>query len=709
MKHPVANELHREFCGPNGLNFAKGYNSASREQMFASHIGQTLVVKGATERYIQTGMEREYGKYTFSLKMPVDADIIKIIKRYPETLGVDSINFNPQTVVIYEDANTKQIGIMNLPLYCSHHQYFGFEYKAQPGLSEIKVGASIAKGTMLMDSPSITPNGGYKFGVECNMAYMSHPAVSEDGIMICRDVLERFKFKTYETRVVEWGSKSFPLNLYGDLENFKPFPDIGEYITREDGLLMCLRPHNKELAIVEQGIYDIMEPDYSFDKGTYVSGKGGRIVDIRLHHDSRNLNTAVQPSMDAQAEKYDNARIAFYKSILAEYDRLHRERGIGLQTTPEFHNLVVEALSVVSEEKERIIKLYRKTPLDDWRFEFVIEYELTPTIGFKLTDCHGGKGVICYIAEPHEMPVDKDGNRADLVMDALSTFSRMNLGRLYEQYFNSVTRGVAADIARKLGIGKNDRGIRSTIMNLSNNKNPDLDVAWQHLMGLYKILSPVMYKTLSNKPISLTHFESVLEAGARGKGLFLYSPPDSEVELSDAVIDCEKFYPTTFGPVTYTGYSGKQVTTAVNVRIGSVYIIILEKIGDDGTAVSSGKYQHFGVLSQVTNTDKYSQPFRNQAIRALGESEIRIYVSYAGALVTADLLDRNNNPATHKQMLKNILSAKHPTNIDHVVDRSIIPLGGAKPLQLVKHVLECSGLRFAYKPYVPTYGQRPYA
>jgi hypothetical protein len=103
------------------------------------------------------------------------------------------------------------------------------------------------------------------------------------------------------------------------------------------------------------------------------------------------------------------------------------------------------------------------------------------------------------------------------------------------------------------------------------------------------------------------------------------------------------------------------------------------------------------VLSQVTNADKYAAPTRTQAIRAWGEAEVRIAVSYAGARITADILDRNNNPFTHKHILEQILRADKPTGIEKVVDRSIVPLGGSKPLQLVRHVAQCGGWKFVYE------------
>lgn len=401
------NELHRELLNVLGLSPFDGNNSASRKQMFSSHIGQSLVIDGSTERRVQTGMEREYGKYTFSVKIPVNADIIKIIERYPRSIGAESLNHNPETLVIYENSDTKEIGCVKLTEYFTYHPYFGFKYKPTEALKRLRVGSSVRANTILQDSPSVSENGGYKYGREVNVAFMSHPSVSEDGIMISRDVLPFYKFHTYETRIVEWGSKRFPLNLYGTKDKYKPHPEIGDLI-RPDGLLMALRSYDQTFAPVEQSIYSTMEVDPIFDRMVYAAGPGfkdkhtvtGRVIDIRVMHDPESALPLTPVGMETQSERYDNARRRYYQSIYDEYTRLSRDRGDRLQISLEFYRLVLEAYSVLDsqrqrsgdgkENSERVTKLHRHVPLDDWRVEFVIEYEITPNIGFKFTDCHGG-------------------------------------------------------------------------------------------------------------------------------------------------------------------------------------------------------------------------------------------------------------------------------------------------------------------------------
>lgn len=388
MTTAVSNQLKPDLLGTNSLQPWPGTVSASRAQMFGSHLGQSLVIEGSTERRTQTGMEAEFGKYTLSVKMPCNGRIIKIITRHKQSYGKDSLDINPETVVIFENDATKEIDVLVLTNYCTFHQYIGFQYKPTKHINDLVVGKYIAEGKKFLDSPSVTEDGGYKYGIELNTVFMTHPAVAEDGILICSDVLPKLRFKTYETRVVEWGSKYFPLNIYGDDDNFKAFPEIGEII-RDDGLLCALRTHDDSLAAVEQSLKSLKVVDAIFDRSVYVPG-GGRVVDVKITRSDNGIDKP-EKTMEDKLKKYETARHSFYKEIISEWRRLKHTQGDGLSITPEFHRLVVEALAYTeTNEKMKITKLYRKSPLDEYNLEFVIEYDVTPTIGYKLTDCAGG-------------------------------------------------------------------------------------------------------------------------------------------------------------------------------------------------------------------------------------------------------------------------------------------------------------------------------
>jgi len=392
----MKSELKVEFLSILGLNPWAGNDSSSRQQMFSSHISQRLIIKGANERRIQTGLEYELGKYTFGITMPEDGLILKIIERYPQTLSKDYIKESPEKLVIYRDDKTQEIGFFSVPKFKSYHQYHGYKLNPTENVGKLYPGNYISKDTMLYDTPAKKENGGYAYGMEMNMAFMSLPGTSEDGIIISEDVLDDLSFNVYETRVIEFGKNSFPLNLYGSSTNYKPFPEIGDKV-RHDGILMATRDYKPDMAPVEMSILDCMEIDYIFDNQIYSRGSGGKVVDIKVYHDDEEF-IPTPKEVTEYLDKYAKALRKFYQDIIEAYQQIkddhykkYRDKKVKIST--EFQRLIVEAYSIIGsidkKGKQEINKLYRRNTLDDYRVEIIVEYTITPTVGYKMTDCHG--------------------------------------------------------------------------------------------------------------------------------------------------------------------------------------------------------------------------------------------------------------------------------------------------------------------------------
>lgn len=695
-----SNELKPEHLSTHALNSFVAHNSSSRSHMFSSHFSQRLVTEGCSEEMVTSGFGNELAKYTFSVSMPANGRIIKRIDKFPKLMSEDSIPVNPEVYVIYEDVDTREIGHFVLPYYKSLHQHFGFKYKYTKEASMIIPGNFIPKGTVFADTPAVTDDGNFMYGVSMNMALMSLPGTSEDGVIIARSALKKLAFKVYETREVEFGGSTYPLNLYGTPENFKAFPEIGD-VVREDGLIMMLRKMDPDLSPVDSSIYDMMEPDYNFDKGTYARG-GGKIVDIRVYHDKQ-IGSPMPENIMFGLEKYARATVRFFKDILDTETQLNKERrhkhGEGnIPLKPGLHSLVVKAMAICNEKnyksKQKLNMIYRTAPLPEYRVEFVIESTLIPTLGFKITDKNGGKGVICTIREDHEMPLASDGLRADVVMDPGSNIGRMNLGRIYEQYMGSCCVTIKKRMIDALGIEiTNEFKVLKQLVVMTES-HPAIQTCYEMLNTFFGITSPKQFAFFNNligkDKLSFIATSIVDE-------LQLYWPIDNNVVAVDTITQLEKFIKPTYGQVTYTGLTGNLVTTDAKVRIAPLYMMLLEKIGDSWSAVSSSKLQHFGVPSGMTKSEKFTIPYRSNPVKTAGETEARIFVSYLGEEPVAEMLDRSNNPVTHRAIVDNILMADKPTNVEELVDRDIIPLGNSKPLQLIGHLAMCGGWRFKYE------------
>lgn len=405
------NELDPTLLSINSMNPWVMNDSSPRGSMFSSsHIAQALVIEGGSPRRCQTGTEAEFGKYTFKHDIPCDAEIIRVIPKFRKTMGFDSIPNNPSTLVIYEDIKTKRVDMVELTTFSTatdnKHQHFGFGYEFEPVAQNLSPGMKIPKGTVLADSPSVVGEGehkSYNYGIEANVAFMSIPGIIEDGVVVSEDFLEQLTTTGYEKRVVSFGKKYYPLNLYGDDTYYKPFPEMGDKI-REDGLLFALRPYDELLGPIEMDPVALREPDYIFDKLMY-GVPGGEVVDITVHHDDTNKVPPTPEGMGDQITKYYNAQVQYYRTILEVYNHLKKERRNSLDISPELHRLVVEAMSYVGFvdnpatsfmkrkdplARRRVQKLYRRNEIDDWRIEIAFKYPVVPKEGFKLTELHGG-------------------------------------------------------------------------------------------------------------------------------------------------------------------------------------------------------------------------------------------------------------------------------------------------------------------------------
>lgn len=386
-------EIGVDLLGVNAMDPYFENSSGPRKAMFSTQIGQAPIVDGNTPRRIFTGVETQYAEDTFDVKLPCDATILKVIHKFPLGMGRDVIRHNPTTVVIYEDYYDphKTIGVLVVEDYLSLHQDFGFQLKKDPKVwDELAPGAMMEKDTRLARSPAVRENGQYGLGLEAEVAFMAMPGTIEDGFVVSESFLERMTPRTYNTAVGNWGRKAFPLNLYGDENHYKPFPDIGDTI-REDGLVFALREIDEDLGVAEMTPRALREVDFAFDK-PFFGKPGARIVDVNVYHDDR-LNPSNTPvGMDTQARKYYDALVTFYQSLVDEYQRLHRRRGSSLRITPEFNRLLVEAQMFlpVAGDRRKLTRMYRLEQLDEWRVEVTYEKKLDSNMGFKFTDMHGG-------------------------------------------------------------------------------------------------------------------------------------------------------------------------------------------------------------------------------------------------------------------------------------------------------------------------------
>jgi hypothetical protein len=671
--------------------------------MFASHFAQRCVIDGNEIPISTSGVEYEFGKYTHSAKMPKDGTIIMVIPKYRYGVGGDNFNFNPETYVIYQDMETGEYDYFIIPYYESHTQAFGFQHKPnQEMINQLRPGVDFPKDTVFTDTPANKSGHFYCYGKHLNTAVVSDPASALDGYKISRDALKHFKFKLYEDRIIMFSNSSYPLNLYGEVDNYKCFPDIGDY-TREDGLIFALRKLDHILAPACMSVNDFRKEDYYFDNKTYMRQRIGKVVDVTVVK-STTANTQLPTGMSGQLQRYADAYIRFRQTFIdferrVMADSLKGNRKGEVKFSKALHRFIVESKAItnyrINDPKQNIQLIYRREAIDGWFVKLVVEYEITPGIGYKITCKNGGKGVITSIEEPENMPVDADGNRADIITSPDSIPGRMNLGKLYEIFLNAAARDVRRELLEIIGYDRHFEGI-ITPEDLTKIDPDKYQHAWSRLLLYYSIVSRRTYMECVEHMTDIERTEWLSDVLSHG--IINYIPIETKEGLDEIVEEYGKHFNTTYSPVTFVNKRAELVTTTNKIRIGPLYYMLLDKIADDWLASNTGKTNNFGFLSPSNKADRYETPYRDVSPRSCGETEGSLYSAYGGPELIAEIMDRNNSKTTQLEIATNILKAPEPMNVQTLIDRKKFPFGGTRPLQIAEHTFKAAGFKMVYSP-----------
>lgn len=678
----IVNTLHPQFLGVHALTLFPGQTSASRADMFASEIGQAPPLLDADVRRLQTGMERRFGEFTDMIRMPGNVSVVRVInKRPPSTMGGIRIPF--EKTIVYQNADTGAYGCVVIPINSCNHTQFGFDFVRRPIVDQIHAGMNIGKDTILAHSPSLTETGDYKFGINGKIAFLSIPEVSQDGVVISESFARRAIFKGYGVRTLSFGGDVVPLNLYGDKDNYKIFPDIGEEIA-PTGLVFAVRRLEEGISATQMSEKSLMQWVDS-DKRTYDSALGvskdgvgrARVTKIEVFHNNQ-IRSHLPDKMIAQCKKYLNSSAAYYQDLLTTYAQIKREAGGNPVLEPQLHRLIVEAIvhsNTRGSDRSSINFVSGGSSLNEWTVNIHFSYDLQPNKVFKLADCCGGKAVVVEVWPDDRMPVDKRGVRAELIMDGGSIVNRLNPARLTEHYLNGVLDEMTIRVRKAASEGV------------------PYETIFQNVLELYRIMSPKFHAIVMETANPIEHVKLIVE-----KGFYVWLPTDNPVDYVEVRKQLDAFCPPFEDKIQYKLADGTVVTTKKPVLIADQYFIMLEKIGDDYSAVASPVLQPQGVPGKLTRGDKWSSAGRLQAIRGVGETEMRILTTLTDTELASDLLDIANSPPTHRHVCRTLLTHPTPTNIENILPRDKLPRGNNRVTQQVANALLAGGYEFVQKP-----------
>lgn len=685
----------------NSLNPLILMDSTNRGVMASGHMAQMLVLNSGEEKIVQSGVDHQFGKYTFGVRIKEDCKFLGMVERYK---SFDKEDKTIEVLIFVENISDGTFDYYSIPYYFSLHQYFGFQYVYKFKLEELrnmKVGTLLEEGLVLADSPTVQENDGYAFGLNANILLGTMYGQEEDGVIISQSLAEKLSYSVFEKRVIEFGSDKFLLNLYGKDGEYQGFPNIGEMVS-SDGRLAALRTYNPDMVPSMMSKEDLKRANPEFDKCVYVEPgsmvkigdkyvPSGVVVDIKAYfnHKNKGKNNVIPETLGSSQEMVDKLR-TFYGRILDIYtdEMLSRKNTRGsisnnfrkdgtIKLSPALSSLIEDAYVISNRDGKKIAYVNRSMTLDVYYLEFTIQYQCTALLGSKITDLNGGKGVIVKILPDERMPYDANGVRADVIMDPTSIISRSNLGRLYEIYFNSASREAKRQITEVL------------------KKDPnDINGAWKLVLEFLSIFDNEQYR--GYKQCNDEDKRIVLD-DIVNKEFFILYRLGAEKPAYEIVLELKK---SRFAPLKdkiFIPGKDKVHVTNSNISIGTLYTILLGKTAGDALSSACDSFlNHYGFPSRPSASNKYNFPWKIATIKFMSETDTRLIAACCGTYGLILLKDRANSQTTNMNIHKNILKADKPGGMKCAVNREEAPLGNDSAIILLNSILRPMGMSMRY-------------
>ena len=658
------------------------YTSSQRALMQASNVVQALICDGAEMRNIASGYEREFMNYTFNpSRMPQNGTVMYVIPKYRANAGSNPIKATPSYTMIYKGQDDGKIHCLEIPTYMRGIDGFGYLMDVNQRMLIPDLG--LQEGECISKSRACEGSR-YMLGTNANVAYISMKETVEDAFCISESLAKKMESTGIKTLIINIDKNDVPLNLYGDAENYKICPDIGEYVN-PDGIILGLRQANDNTIIADMNDVALSSPQYQHDELYYAPAQDAVVLDIDVWiNENRKVRTPEK--VFNQFRKYIDGNRQYYSRIFEIYELECVKNK--QEAAPEFITLVERAACMMTAYQKGFTSfgLGRKTPPKFCRksepiqfiqlvITYAFKYKVAP--GFKITNFYGGKGVVSCIKPDSQMPTNDYGVTADICYSPESVVNRMNLGQLYEQFLNCCISKIIRDI---------------------KNNNLSYLEGYNYILEFIRDVNPdyadVVEKVVAGRDNKKKEF--VKEAIAKEQ-IIIVVPSFLETLSPEWCLFMEKKYGIDATPVEYditdaNGNFVRRVRTLKPIYIGKKYLLILCKIPYARACAVSYVNQYKIPIRTKERKVKEGYPVGLTPIR-LGEDEVRNLVMMIGEDMTSRILAiYANNPEATDKLVETLLTAEDPTNIPTIFADSSALEAGNQTIKVFNHLMHTVGV-----------------
>lgn len=391
------------------LQVFRGANSGSRCLMDSVHIEQHMTLSKPEVPIIQSGYETEYGQTSTSYKETKhDYDIIAKINKFSFR--------NNHYFLIIRNRDTGEYDYIERKTYTHNTESYGYTHNNRI-IDSFKIGDVIKKGTPILKSNGFDDYNNKMNGTNLLTMYLSCDQNMEDSIILSKSAAKKLETNLVKNTYININDNEVLLNLYGDNNNYKTFPDIGENIKNN---IFCsirrIENDNVLYTLSQSRLKDIMLNDRNIIMD-------GTVADINIY--CNNPEALAENNYNSQLNFYYKESLNFAKNICDAIGPIKMAEG---KLSYRLTELYSKSTDIVSGKQFFKDKLFSNVII-----EVTVIEPLGMQSGDKMSDRYGGKGVVSKVVDDELMPILDNGKHIEVIKNQSTCINRENIGQLHEQ------------------------------------------------------------------------------------------------------------------------------------------------------------------------------------------------------------------------------------------------------------------------------------
>ena len=393
-------------------------NSSMRTVMAEGHSRQFVDLIHPEFPKVDGGYLNMVGRYSTSyLKMKHKTRVYRKIEKYPDLVDKPFIY-----ALFYYDEETHRYDVEIRKPCQSLNEKYGYVINNEK-MDSLKEGSVIKKDEVIHKASAYDEYMNYRFGLNATFMYSDDPFTSEDACIISESFSKRMTSIQCESIRVGINDNDYPCNIYGDRENYRPFPMIGQ---DANSVLIAIRRLFTNQVLFDFKDSNLMVPNYQSDKIFYIKGT---IYDIDIFCNNTELQR--NPFTDEIMDLYE-AQTKYYQQIR---DTCREIMDSGEKYTHEIEHLYNRAGQFLNTEYKW---KDRENQFSNLVLDFHVMRVVEARVGQKLSARYGNKSVVAKIVPDDEMPILDNGKVVDIIYNIHGVINRTTGFPLIELHLNLI-------------------------------------------------------------------------------------------------------------------------------------------------------------------------------------------------------------------------------------------------------------------------------